>query len=137
MNPPSVPPRVRPMPSAGATNGPRRARPLASPGDDTHRAMAAASQPVALWQQLEAVAGALQAIRGGQSGTAALAAVEAGLRPGVQSLLFQVLRQAGRAEALRRQMVARTPRRRRMPCCVRRLRCAGTPMSPRMSRSRW
>ncbi|WP_082606992.1 16S rRNA (cytosine(967)-C(5))-methyltransferase RsmB [Acidovorax sp. Root275] len=97
------------MPSAGATNGPRRARPLASPGDDTRRAVAAASQPVALWQQLEAVAGALQAIRGGQSGTAALVAVEAGLRPGVQSLLFQVLRQAGRAEALRRQMVARTP----------------------------
>lgn len=64
---------------------------------------------VALWQQLLAVAGALQAIRGGQSGTAALAAVDATLRPGVQALLFQVLRQAGRAEALRRAMVPRTP----------------------------
>jgi 16S rRNA (cytosine967-C5)-methyltransferase len=31
------------------------------------------------------------------------------LRPGVQALLFQVLRHAGRAEALRRLMVARTP----------------------------
>jgi len=66
-------------------------------------------QPVALWQQLLAVAGALQAIRAGQSGTAALAAVDAALRPGVQALLFQVLRQAGRAEALRRAMVPRTP----------------------------
>src|SRR3989344_5064053 len=50
------------------------------------------------------------ASRPGQSGTAARAAVDTALRPGVQSLLFQVLRQAGRAEALRRQMVARTPR---------------------------
>ena len=31
------------------------------------------------------------------------------LRPGVQALLFQVLRQAGRAEALRRQLAARAP----------------------------
>jgi 16S rRNA (cytosine967-C5)-methyltransferase len=51
----------------------------------------------------------LQAIRSGQSGTAALAAVDAGLRPGVQALLFQVLRQLGRADALRRQLAARTP----------------------------
>ncbi|MFT4243581.1 MAG: 16S rRNA (cytosine(967)-C(5))-methyltransferase RsmB [Acidovorax sp.] len=64
---------------------------------------------VPLWRQLAATAGALQAIRGGQSGTAALAAVDASLRPGVQALLFQVLRQAGRAEALRRRMAARTP----------------------------
>jgi len=67
------------------------------------------AQPVALWRQLNAVAGALQAVRGGQSGTAALAAVDASLRPGVQALLFQVLRQAGRAEALRRRLAARTP----------------------------
>nr|WP_232476460.1 16S rRNA (cytosine(967)-C(5))-methyltransferase RsmB [Acidovorax sp. T1] len=64
---------------------------------------------IALWQQLASVAAALQAIRAGQSGTAALAAVDAGLRPGVQSLLFQVLRALGRAEALRRQLVSRTP----------------------------
>ena len=62
-----------------------------------------------LWQQLLGTAGALQAIRAGQSGTAALAAVDSALRPGVQALLFQVLRQAGRAEALRRAMVPRTP----------------------------
>ena len=62
-----------------------------------------------LWQQLDAVAGALQAVRGGQSGTATLAEVDAALRPGVQALLFQVLRHAGRAEALRRQLAARKP----------------------------
>lgn len=65
--------------------------------------------PVALWQQLAEVSAALHAIRGGQSGTAALAAVPPSLRPGVQSLLFQVLRQAGRAEALRGRMAPRTP----------------------------
>jgi len=65
--------------------------------------------PTALWRQLIAVAGALQAVRGGKSGTAALAAVDPALRPGVQALLFQVLRQAGRAEALRRRLAARTP----------------------------
>ncbi|MHB1411610.1 MAG: 16S rRNA (cytosine(967)-C(5))-methyltransferase RsmB, partial [Acidovorax defluvii] len=64
---------------------------------------------MALWQQLAGVASALQAIRAGQSGTAALAAVDSGLRPGVQALLFQVLRSLGRAEALRRKLVSRAP----------------------------
>ncbi len=68
-----------------------------------------AAQSVALWQQLLGVSGALQAIRAGQSGTAALAAVDSAVRPGVQALLFQVLRQAGRAEALRRCLVERNP----------------------------
>lgn len=108
MNPP-VPRPARPASRPRSnTNEPARTRSASSPGDNTSRAPTA-SQPVALWQQLEAVAIALQAIRGGQSGTAALAAVDAALRPGVQSLLFQVLRQAGRAETLRRLMVARTP----------------------------
>ena len=71
--------------------------------------MRAGGTGVALWQQLTGVAAALQAIRGGQSGTAALTGVDALLRPGVQALLFQVLRQAGRAEALRRQLATRTP----------------------------
>ncbi|MBY0409443.1 MAG: 16S rRNA (cytosine(967)-C(5))-methyltransferase RsmB, partial [Burkholderiaceae bacterium] len=62
-----------------------------------------------MWQQLTGVAIALHAIRGGQSGTAALAAVDAVLRPGVQALLFQVLRQAGRAEVLRSQLASRKP----------------------------
>ena len=94
-NHPSRPPRPR------ASGGPAGA-PGTPPG-------AAPPGTVALWQQLTAVAGALQAIRSGQSGTAALAAVDAGLRPGVQALLFQVLRQLGRADALRRQLAARTP----------------------------
>jgi 16S rRNA (cytosine967-C5)-methyltransferase len=64
---------------------------------------------IALWRQLAQVAKALQAIRGGKSGTAALAAVHPDLRPGVQSLLFQVLRQLGRAQALRRHLASRTP----------------------------
>ncbi|GKS97094.1 16S rRNA (cytosine(967)-C(5))-methyltransferase RsmB [Acidovorax sp. SUPP2825] len=63
----------------------------------------------ALWRQLDAVVTALQAVRGGQSGTAALAAVEPGLRPGVQALLFQVLRNLGRAQALRKQLAPRNP----------------------------
>lgn len=65
--------------------------------------------PTALWRQLIAVAGALQGIRAGKSGTVVLAAVDISLRPGVQALLFQVLRQAGRAETLRRRLAARTP----------------------------
>ena len=69
----------------------------------------ASHQSVALWQQLTSVASTLHAIRGGQSGTAALAEVDAALRPGVQALLFQVLRQAGRAEVLRSQLAARKP----------------------------
>ena len=44
------------------------------------------AQPVALWQQLQAVAHALVLIRKGTSGTAALDAVAPALRPGVQAL---------------------------------------------------
>ncbi len=66
-------------------------------------------QSIALWQQLIAVAGVLQSIRGGASGTAALDTVSGALRPGVQALLFQVLRNLGRAEALRRQLAKRPP----------------------------
>ncbi len=64
---------------------------------------------VALWQQLQAVAQALVHVRRGVSGTAALDAVPAALRPGVQALLFQVLRQLGRAQALRAQLAQRAP----------------------------
>ncbi len=48
-------------------------------------------------------------MREGQSATAALAAVPADLRPGVQALVFQALRWLGRAEALRRQLARRAP----------------------------
>jgi 16S rRNA (cytosine967-C5)-methyltransferase len=64
---------------------------------------------VPLWQQLQAVAQALAQVRRGVSGTAALEAVPSHLRPGVQALLFQALRQLGRAQALRAQLASRTP----------------------------
>lgn len=60
-------------------------------------------------QLLDATATALQAIRAGQSGTPVLEAVETVLRPAVQALLFQVLRNLGRAQALRRQLAPRNP----------------------------
>lgn len=62
-----------------------------------------------LWQQLTAVAQALQSVRSGRSATTVLASVPISLRPGVQALLFQVLRQLGRAQALRQQLAAKTP----------------------------
>lgn len=64
---------------------------------------------VSLWQQLQAVAQALAQVRRGVSGTAALEAVPSALRPGAQALLFQVLRQLGRAQALRAQLAQRAP----------------------------
>jgi 16S rRNA (cytosine967-C5)-methyltransferase len=67
------------------------------------------NQSAPLWQQLQAVAQALAQVRRGVSGTAALDAVPSALRPGVQALLFQVLRQLGRAQALRAQLASRTP----------------------------
>ena len=62
-----------------------------------------------LWQLLQAVAQAVMNVRQGASATAVLEAVPAPLRPGVQALLFQVLRQLGRAHALRDQLVKREP----------------------------
>jgi 16S rRNA (cytosine967-C5)-methyltransferase len=64
---------------------------------------------VPLWQQLQSVAQALAQVRRGVSGTAALESVPSGLRPGVQALLFQALRQLGRAQALRGLLASRTP----------------------------
>ena len=99
MNPPSSHRPGRP----GGNHPSRPPRPRASGGPAGAPGTPPGATPpgtVALWQQLTAVAGALQAIRSGQSGTAALAAVDGGLRPGVQALLFQVLRQLGRADAL-------------------------------------
>lgn len=78
------------------------------PPSSREPAPAAGGAP-ALSQQLAEVAQALQAILAGQSGTQALAAVPQRLRPGVQALLFQVLRQLGRAQALRAELAPRTP----------------------------
>ena len=62
-----------------------------------------------LWRQLQATAKVLQLILGGASGTAAVSAVDASLRPGVQSLSFAVLRSLGRAQALRGLLAPRKP----------------------------
>jgi len=62
-----------------------------------------------LWQQLQAVASALAQVRRGVSGTVVLEDVPVALRPGVQALLFQTLRQLGRAQALRALLASRTP----------------------------
>lgn len=64
-------------------------------------------QQIPLWRQLQAVAAVLVAIRSGKSGTAALDEVHTDLRPGVQALVFHVLRSLGRAQALRQQLVGR------------------------------
>lgn len=63
----------------------------------------------ALWQQLDAVALALHGILGGQSSRTVLAQVSPRLRPGVQALLFQVLRNLGRAQALQKLLAPRAP----------------------------
>ena len=73
-----------------------------SPAAQTH-------QPVPLWQQLQGVATVVLAVRSGTSTTVALNAVDARLRPGVQALVFQVLRSLGRAEALRYLLAKRSP----------------------------
>jgi len=64
---------------------------------------------VPLWQQLQATASVLQGILGGASASAALGKVAADVRPGVQALVFHVLRSLGRAQALRQLLVKRLP----------------------------
>ncbi len=66
-------------------------------------------QSAPLWRSLQATAAAVQATRQGQSLTAQLERVPQALRPGVQALSFQVLRQLGRATALREQLAAKAP----------------------------
>ncbi len=69
------------------------------------------SPPVSLplWRQLDAVARVVLAVRGGASGTAAIDAAPPALRAGVQSLVFHVWRNLGRAQALRKQLAAKAP----------------------------
>ncbi len=69
----------------------------------------AAGQSAPLWRLLQATASAVQAMRQGQSLTAQLEKIPHDLRPGVQALSFQVLRQLGRATALREQLAAKAP----------------------------
>ena len=84
---------------------------LSSSSSPASAASAASSAfaPIPLWRQLQATATVLVAIRAGQSATTALNGVETSLRPGVQALVFHVLRGLGQAEALRRKLANRTP----------------------------
>jgi 16S rRNA (cytosine967-C5)-methyltransferase len=63
--------------------------------------VSASVQAPPLWQLLQHTAAAVQAVSAGKSLTAQLDGVPAALRPGVQALSFQVMRQLGRARALR------------------------------------
>ncbi len=67
------------------------------------------SSPIPLWRQLQATASVLGSVRAGESTTPALARVKAELRPGTQALTFHVLRNLGRAEALRKLLARRAP----------------------------
>lgn len=71
--------------------------------------MQANPEHVPLWQQLQATAQVIQAVRQGASGSAAVDAVPAPLRPGVQALAFHSWRHLGRAEALRKLLAKRAP----------------------------
>lgn len=64
---------------------------------------------IPLWRQLQATAHVLQAMLSGASGTAAISAVDATLRPGVQALSFAVWRHLGQAQALRLLLAPRKP----------------------------
>jgi 16S rRNA (cytosine967-C5)-methyltransferase len=67
------------------------------------------SQSLPLWRQLQVTAAVVQAVRAGRSLTAELASVTPELRPGVQALTFQVMRQLGRAMALRERLASKAP----------------------------
>ncbi len=62
-----------------------------------------------LWQKLQAVARVVLAVRQGGSVTKALEQTSVALRAGVQALSFQVLRNLGRAQALRSELAPRAP----------------------------
>lgn len=69
----------------------------------------ATGQSAPLWRLLQATASAVQAVRSGRSLTAQIETVSLDLRPGVQALSFQVMRQLGRATALREKLAAKAP----------------------------
>ena len=83
----------------------RSSRSAWAEGGDTQ----APSDSPPLWQLLQTVAHALQAVRQGNSTSRLLPQVPAPRRAAVQSLLFRVLRQLGMAQALRQRLAPRTP----------------------------
>ena len=68
-----------------------------------------AAQLLPLSRQLQATAGVVQAVMAGRSLTTELANLSTELRPGVQALAFQVMRQLGRAMALRERLASKAP----------------------------
>ncbi len=70
--------------------------------------MTQASSP-ALWQQLQAAAEVVAAVRAGRSTTATLDTLAPALRAGAQALSFHALRWLGLAETLRQQLAKRAP----------------------------
>ena len=110
MKHPKTPPAAAPA-RRSADSLPLRQAPAVSAASAASSTRAPAGNPatVALSQQLHAVASALQEIRRGRSGTAVLEGVAPALRPGVQALLFQVLRTLGWAEAVRQRLAPRAP----------------------------
>jgi 16S rRNA (cytosine967-C5)-methyltransferase len=69
----------------------------------------APNQSAPLWQLLQQTGAVVQAVRAGRSLTSQIEAVPKDLRPGVQALAFQVMRQLGRAIALREQLASKAP----------------------------
>jgi 16S rRNA (cytosine967-C5)-methyltransferase len=68
-----------------------------------------APSPVPLARQLQAAASVVQAVRGGESATPAIARIAPELRAGAQALAFHALRRLGRAEVLRKHLAKRPP----------------------------
>jgi len=68
-----------------------------------------AAQSLPLWRLLQATALVVQAVKDGRSLTAQIDSVASELRPGVQALSFQVMRQWGRALALRGKLASKAP----------------------------
>jgi 16S rRNA (cytosine967-C5)-methyltransferase len=89
---------------AGASTLPAAVRPQNPKTGDMSTA-----QSLPLWRQLQVTAAVVQAVRAGRSLTAELASVTPELRPGVQALTFQVMRQLGRAMALRDRLASKAP----------------------------
>nr|WP_300558761.1 16S rRNA (cytosine(967)-C(5))-methyltransferase RsmB [Limnohabitans sp. Rim8] len=100
-------------PKPRAQHLPRSPRPIfkaaeaLEPGQPSKQGPSNHSAP--LWQLLQATAAVVQGVRSGRSLTPEIEAVPSELRPGVQALAFQVMRQLGRATALREQLASKAP----------------------------
>lgn len=71
--------------------------------------MTSPERQVPLYQQLQAAAAVVQAVRSGVSATAAMTKVSPALKGGVQALAFHALRHMGRAQVLRSLLASRAP----------------------------